>query len=582
MIVQVVYCNHHTAALGLREQLAFASEADLNRAYLKLRVDFPESELVVLSTCNRVEVYTAQEEDHAPPTHDQIARFFSDFHQIPREQFAGQLVAETGEEAVRHLFRVASSVDSMVLGEAQIVNQVKEAYRVAQQNDACGPLTHALFQGAIRVSGRVRSETKLAEGRVSIASVAVGDFGKSIFDRFSDKTVLVIGAGEMAEETLRYLKDEGVGRILIANRSRERGEKLAAEWGGATVAWDDLDRALAEADVIVSTTGSDRPIVDRARFSEVRKQANYKPVFILDLGAPRDFDPAVGDLDDNVFLYDIDDLEATCEKTAVCVPADRTGRPHHRRRDRTLSAGNLPPGDRADHQAAARRVARSARSRSAATLRKTRPSRRKGSRSDRALDRTDRQQTLASAAGNPQAGGPGRNTARPARCTQEAVSPGGVNSFQRSAFSKKPTGCAWRELSTRQSTSQKNSQQRQSSMTNNFAKQTILAAAFAVAVLSIGHGSAVAAELPDPANVQAVKLLEVHTSAKESSSTTLATGTSAGDRIKVFARRQSSGPRPAYQRPQDSGRRNALSDASQHAVLHSTRTARCSARLVVM
>jgi glutamyl-tRNA reductase len=281
---------------------------------VRLRVDFPESELVVLSTCNRVELYTAQEEDRNPPTHEQIARFFSDFHQIPREQFAGQLLAETGEEAVRHLFRVASSIDSMVLGEAQIVNQVKDAYRVAQQNDACGPLTHALFQGAIRVSGRVRYETRLAEGRVSIASVAVGDFGKNIFDRFDDKTVLVIGAGEMAEETLRYLKDEGVGRILIANRSGERGQKLAAEWRGSSVPWDDLDQAMAEADVIVSTTGSERPIVDRARFAEVRRRANSKPVFILDLGAPRDFDPAVGDLDDNVFLYDIDDLEATCEK----------------------------------------------------------------------------------------------------------------------------------------------------------------------------------------------------------------------------------------------------------------------------
>ncbi len=314
MIVQVVYCNHHTAALQLREKLAFASEEELNRAYGKLRLDFPDSELVLLSTCNRVELYTAQEEDKHPPTHEQIMLFLSDFHQIPREQFAGQLLAETGEEAVRHLFRVASSVDSMVLGEPQIVNQVKEAYRVAQLNDACGPLTHALFQGAIRVSGRVRSETKLSEGRVSIASVAVGEFGKGIFERFDDKTVLIIGAGEMAEETLRYLKDEGVGRILIVNRSRERGEKLAAEWGGTVVPWDELDRAMAEADVIVSTTGSDRPIVDRARFEAVRRVTKEKPVFILDLGAPRDFEHAVGDLDDNVFLYDIDDLEATCEQ----------------------------------------------------------------------------------------------------------------------------------------------------------------------------------------------------------------------------------------------------------------------------
>jgi len=313
MIVQVVYCNHRTADLSVRERLAFTSEEELGRAYDRLRANFPSSEHVVLSTCNRIELYTAQEGELVQPNHEQIARFLSEFHQLPLEEFAGELLAETGSEAVRHLFRVASSLDSMVVGEPQIVNQVKDAYRVAQQNNACGPLTHALFQGAIRASARVRSETGLAEKRVSIASVAVGDFGKSIFDRFDDKTVLVIGAGEMAEETLRYLKDEGVGRIVVVNRSPERAARLAAEWNGEVRPWDELDRALAQADVIVSTTGADRPVVDRARFAAVRAAAEYKPVFILDLGAPRDFEPSVGDLDENVFLYDIDDLEATCE-----------------------------------------------------------------------------------------------------------------------------------------------------------------------------------------------------------------------------------------------------------------------------
>lgn len=314
MIVQVVYCNHRSAGLGVRESIAFSSEEDLKRAYGRLRADFPDSELVVLSTCNRVELYTAQDSPAATPTYEQIERFFSEFHQIPREKFAGELLAETGPEAVRHLFRVASSLDSMVLGEPQIVNQVKEAYRVAQENDACGPLTHALFQGAIRVSGRVRSETRLAEGRVSIASVAVSEFGKSIFDRFDDKTVLIIGAGEMAEETLRYLKDEGVSRVLIANRSPDRASRLAAEWGGTPLPLDQLDQAMTAADVIVSTTGSDEPIVDRVRFAAIRKATLWKPVFILDLGAPRDFEPEIGELDENVFLYDIDDLEATCER----------------------------------------------------------------------------------------------------------------------------------------------------------------------------------------------------------------------------------------------------------------------------
>lgn len=314
MNLQVVYCNHQSARLDVRERLAFSNEEQLRRAYSALRSSFPTSEMVVVSTCNRVEVYTAQEDTETAPSHQQIAEFFSQFHDIPIGEFFDDLLEQTGPEAVRHLFQVASSLDSMVLGEPQIVNQIKSAFETARQNDSCGPLTNALFQGALRVSSRVRSETGLADGRVSIASVAVGEFGTSIFDRFDDKTVLVIGAGEMAEETLRYLKDEGVRNILVCNRSRERAEKLAGEWGGTVRPLEELDDCMAEADVIVSTTGADQPIVDAARFSAIRRRAEYKPVFILDLGAPRDFDPQVGNIDDNIFLYDIDDLEATCER----------------------------------------------------------------------------------------------------------------------------------------------------------------------------------------------------------------------------------------------------------------------------
>ncbi len=314
MNLQVVYCNHHSADLSIRERLAFATESQLARAYEALRTRFPQSEAVVISTCNRVEVYTAQEDDEASPSHEQIADFFADFHQVPLNGFANDLLRSSGPEAVSHLFQVASSLDSMVLGEPQIVNQIKEAYRVAQENDACGPLTCALFEGAIRVSKRVRTETGLERGRVSIASVAVGDFGKSIFDRFDDKLVLIIGAGEMAEETLRYLKDEGVQQIIVVNRSVERAEKLAQEWGGIAQSFEELLFWIGRADVIVSTTGADRPILDVNSFTEARKDSHDKPVFILDLGAPRDFDPAIGQLDDSVFLYDIDDLEATCER----------------------------------------------------------------------------------------------------------------------------------------------------------------------------------------------------------------------------------------------------------------------------
>jgi len=314
MHLQVVYCNHHTADLAVRERLAFADAGQLTRAYADLRERFPDCESVVISTCNRVELYTAQESAESAPTHIELARFFADFHGVPLDDFFDDLLEKTGPEAVRHLFQVAASIDSMVLGESEIVGQIKQAYDTSRNSDANGPLTNALFERALSVSKRVRTETKLSEGRVSVASVAVGEFGKSIFDHFTDKTVLIIGAGDMAEETVRYLKNEGVGRIVVCNRSTDRAERLANEIGGEAVSWDRLDACLADADVIVSTTGATEPIVDARRFVAARSKTGEKSVFILDLGAPRDFDPAVGELDEGVFLYDIDDLEATCDR----------------------------------------------------------------------------------------------------------------------------------------------------------------------------------------------------------------------------------------------------------------------------
>ncbi|MEO1996855.1 MAG: glutamyl-tRNA reductase [Planctomycetaceae bacterium] len=312
MNVRVAFCNHHSAGLDLRERLAFASTDDLHKAYQRLREGFPDTETVVLSTCNRVELYAAQQDSDRLLSHQDLVQFFSEFHQLPAADFADELLEQTGPDAVRHLFDVISSIDSMVLGEPQIVNQVKEAYRVAQENNASGPLTNSLFQRAIGVSGRVRTETRLAEGRVSIASVAVSDFGKGIFDHFHDKTVLVIGAGEMAEETLRYLADEGVHSILVVNRNLARAQSLADRWRGEAADFSQLDTFMARADMIISATGADRPLVDVDRFRHVREHTGDRPVFILDLGAPRDFDPAVGDLDPGVFLYDMDHLEVTC------------------------------------------------------------------------------------------------------------------------------------------------------------------------------------------------------------------------------------------------------------------------------
>ena len=311
MNLQLVTCNHQTSDLSVRERLAFQPQR-LGEAYETLRARFPESELIVLSTCNRVELYAAHEGVEHAPGHRELAEFLSEFHKVPLQDFYGDLKEHTGPEVVRHLFQVAASLDSMVLGEPQIVAQVRDAYRQAQEKDASGPITSSLFERAFNVSKRIRTETRLAEGRVSIASVAVGEFGKSIFERFDDKRVLIIGAGQMAEETLRYLHDEGARDIVVANRTFERAEKLATEWGGKAVPWDQLDLHLGTADIIVSTTGAS--LVDAPRFRKIRQKYGEKTTFILDLGAPRDFAPEIRQIDDNVFLFCIDDLQQICDK----------------------------------------------------------------------------------------------------------------------------------------------------------------------------------------------------------------------------------------------------------------------------
>lgn len=313
MNVVVLSCNHHNAGLDIREKLAFSNEDQLEAAYAHWQQRHPESELVVLSTCNRVEIYAAEDDGAETLSPGQLTEFVSEFHDIPTDDLTDSILFHHGREAVTHLFEVVCSLDSMVLGEPQIVTQVKDAYRIAGEHNSCGPLTNHLFQHALKVSSRVRTDTRLSEGRVSVASVAVGEFARSIFDRFDNKLVLVIGAGEMAEETLRYLRDEGGRRFVIVNRSPERAQQLAQQFSGQTDSLDNLDHWLAQADLVVSTTGASETLVSHNRFAALRNAGDRHPVLILDLGAPRDFDSTIRRIDDNVFLYDIDALEATCE-----------------------------------------------------------------------------------------------------------------------------------------------------------------------------------------------------------------------------------------------------------------------------
>ena len=290
MKLRVVGCSHHQSSVQARERLAFSPE-QTGEALHRLRALYSQAETVLLSTCNRVEFYFAAAEPYHCPASAEVARFVADFHGLDTENVFQELFEANDEQAVRHLFMVAASLDSMVVGEAQILSQVKQAYEQAMASNVTGPLTHSVFQAAIRVAKRVARETAINQKRVSIPSVAVSDFAKQLFERFDDKQVLVVGAGEMGEETLRYLIDEGARHIAIINRSQDRAEELAARLTGQTYPWEALYDQIAAADLVISTTGASEPVITLEQFRRILHRRSERPLFALDLAVPRDFDP---------------------------------------------------------------------------------------------------------------------------------------------------------------------------------------------------------------------------------------------------------------------------------------------------
>jgi glutamyl-tRNA reductase len=311
MRLAVVGCNHRSAPIAFRERLAF-SGADVTRALEQFHLEYPEAEAVLLSTCNRVEFYLATPNGDLP-TCAEVAAFWARFHALDAAEILPCLYDYREREAATHLFVVAASLDSMVLGEPQILAQVKQAYQQAVAERHAGPLMHAMFQYALKAARRIASETAIHERRVSIPSVAVADFAQQIFEHFDDKKTLVIGAGEMAEETLRYLQNEGAHDVTVINRSFDRARELAVRWRGRARPWDQLLASLAEMDLVISTTGADQTLVDEADFRRVHQARYGRPLFVLDLAVPRDFAPTIGDLP-GVYLYSIDDLRAACER----------------------------------------------------------------------------------------------------------------------------------------------------------------------------------------------------------------------------------------------------------------------------
>lgn len=311
MMLLVVGCNFKNTPVEVRERLAF-TRPRLDQALDELSARFG-CEAVILSTCNRVEVYLARNDALVVPDAELIAEFLLEFHGIPPEEARPEWYHHAGLAAVTHLFRVVASLDSLVIGEGQIAGQVKQAYEIAQERAAVGPTLHTLFQHARIVAKRARAETGISRGHVSVSSLAV-DYVRQVFDHFGDKTVLVIGAGKMGELTLRHLKDLQPRRILVANRSPEKAGEVARGCGGQAVAWEQLDDALAQADIVLSTTGAAEPIVMRRRWNGVLARRTGGTVVILDIAVPRDFDPRIHD-GDRTCLFNIDDLKRIREQT---------------------------------------------------------------------------------------------------------------------------------------------------------------------------------------------------------------------------------------------------------------------------
>lgn len=300
----VIGLNHKTAPIALRERLAF-SEENLKKALSEVQALPSIKENLILSTCNRVEIYAVARTTERAIS--DLKSFLSRFHHIPLSDFEKTLYLHSGPEAVRHVFRVASSLDSMVVGEPQILGQIKEAYEASTQWKTSGLILHRLLHKAFHVAKRVRSETKIASSAVSVSSVAV-DLAKKIFETLEGKTVLLIGAGEMAELAAQHLVSGGVEKVLVTNRTLQRALDLAERFHGEALPFDQMNAGLRRTDIVISATNSPEYILLHDPVARVMKERKQRPLFLIDIADPRDIDPRVDDLE-NVYLYNIDHLQ---------------------------------------------------------------------------------------------------------------------------------------------------------------------------------------------------------------------------------------------------------------------------------
>ncbi len=299
--------NHNTAPVAIRERVSFGPErviGALRDLVSSARLD----EAVILSTCNRTELYCGGHGDQA----DGAVDWFQAYHQLGREEIRPYLYTFDTQPTVRHVLRVASGLDSMVLGEPQILGQVKDAYRTAQTAGTVGKLLGRLFQHPFSVAKQVRTDTAIGTSPVSVAFAAVR-LAQQIFDDMAKQTALLVGAGETIELTARHLHEIHTGRLIVANRTLANAQRLAGEFDGFAIDLSDIPAHLAEADIIITSTASEEPVLRRASVEAAIRARKHKPVLMVDVAVPRDIEPAVGELDD-VYLYTVDDLEEVIEE----------------------------------------------------------------------------------------------------------------------------------------------------------------------------------------------------------------------------------------------------------------------------
>jgi glutamyl-tRNA reductase len=304
--VFVVGVSWRTAPVGVRERLAFRDD-EVDNALADLTGSPDIDEAVILSTCNRVEIYGSCAAPGIAAAAAQARSFLARSRGVAAEGLATHIFERVDVEAVRHLFRVASALDSMVVGESQILGQLKDAYGAAVRAQAAGPILGRSMEKAFQVAKRVRSETGVSRGAANVSSVAV-ELARRVFGDLHAKTVLVVGAGKMSALAARHLHSAGAAGILVTNRSPERAAELATEVDGSPHPWGDLERLFTEADVVLSSTGAGEPILTAKLVKSAMKARRWKPLVIVDIAVPRDAEPAVGKLD-GVYLFDIDDLQ---------------------------------------------------------------------------------------------------------------------------------------------------------------------------------------------------------------------------------------------------------------------------------